>query len=118
MTLITTTFWPRAVWKRLAPQPGVPGGKLIGLQQALVLGDVGDDLALVPDVVAGGDAVDAGLVQLGADLGGDAEARRRVLAVDRHEIETEFAPQARDFLDHRIAAGPADDVTAEQDLHT
>ena len=29
MTLITTIFWPRAVWKRLAPQPGVPGGKLI-----------------------------------------------------------------------------------------
>ena len=69
-------------------------------------------------MVAGGDAVDAGLVQLGADLGGDAEACRRVLAVDRNEIESELAPQARDFLDHRIAAGPADDVTAEQDLHT
>jgi hypothetical protein len=35
MTLMTTTFWPRAVWNRLAPQPGVPGGKLMGRNRRL-----------------------------------------------------------------------------------
>ena len=68
-------------------------------------------------MVAGGDAVDAGIVQLAADLGGDAEACRRVLAVDHHEIESELAPQTRNFLDHHVAAGTADDVTTEQNFH-
>ena len=96
---------------RRLEQVGAParraGRKVDRPQQALVLRDIGDDLALVPDVVAGGDAVDARLVQLGADLGGDAEARGGVLAVDHHEIEAELLAQPRHFFDHRVAAGHA-----------
>ena len=106
---------------RRLEQVGAParraGGKVDRPQQPLVLGDVGNDLALVPGMVAGGDAVDTGLVELGADLGGDAEARRRVLAVHDHEVEAELAPETRDLLDHRIAAGAADDVATEQNFH-
>src|SRR3990167_2280782 len=68
-------------------------------------------------MIAGGDAIDASFVKLAADLGGDAEPRRRVLAVDRHEIETELAPEPRDLLDHRIPAGTTDDVAAKQNFH-
>src|SRR4051812_9877746 len=68
-------------------------------------------------MIAGGDAVDAGIVQLGTDLGGDAEARGRVLAVDDHEIEPEFLAQTRHVPGHGLTAGPSDDVAAEQDLH-
>ena len=35
ITFTTTTFWPRAVSYWLAPQPGVPGGKLIGRSRRL-----------------------------------------------------------------------------------
>ena len=34
-----------------------------------------------------------------------------------HEIEAELAAQPRHFLGHRIAAGAADDIAAEQNLH-
>src|SRR5260370_733320 len=64
----------------VGPPPGRAGRKVDRPQQPLVLRDVRNDLALVPHVVSGGDAVDARVVQLGADLGGDAEARRRIFA--------------------------------------
>ena len=54
-------------------------------------GDVRDDLALVPDMIAGGDDVDAGGVELLADLVGDAEAVRGVLAIGDDKIEREVA---------------------------
>jgi hypothetical protein len=56
-------------------------------------------------------------VQLGADLGGDAETRRGVLAIDDDKIETELLAQLRDVPDHGLAARPSNDVAAEQNLH-
>ena len=94
ITFITTIFWPRARLEQVGAPARRAGREVERPQQALVLGDVGDDVALVPDMVAGGDAVDAGIVQLGADLGGDAEARGGVLAVDDDEIEAELAGAA------------------------
>ena len=57
-------------------------------------------LPLVPDVVAGGDAVDAGGVEIVADLLGDAEAAGRVLAIATTK-SSPIAPQRRHALDHR-----------------
>ena len=86
-------------------------------QQAGIAVDVGDDLAFVPDMVAGGDDIDPGGIELGADLVGDAEAMRRVLAIDDDEIERELTPEARHMRDHNLAARAADDIAAEQEPH-
>src|SRR5207248_8313354 len=87
-------------------------GKIRRTQQVRVVGDVGDDFTAVPHVVAGRDGVDARLVELAADLVGDAEAGGGVLAVDDDEIEGELSPEPRDVLGDDGAAGPADDVAA------
>ena len=81
-------------------------------EQARVFGDVADGLPPVPDVVAGGDGVGAGLVERPADLLGDAEAVGGVLAVDEDEIEAEALSQLGQPLAHDVAAGAADDIAA------
>src|SRR5690348_16086564 len=86
-------------------------------QQARIAGDVGNDLALVPDMIAGRDDVDAGGIELLADLVGDAEAVRGVLAVGDNEIERQVAAQPRHMRDDDIATGPPDHVTAEKQPH-
>ncbi len=96
------------------PRPGVPGGKLIGPQQARIAVDIGNDLAPVPDMVAGGDDIDAAGIEFGADLVGDAEAVRGVLAVDDDEIERQFAAQARQMRADHLAPRPPDHIAAQQ----
>ena len=79
--------------------------------------DVIDDLAPVPDVVAGGDDVGPGVVEFLANFGRDAEAMGRVLAVDDDEIEVQPITQPGQlFLDHG-AAGPPYHVAAKQHSH-
>ncbi len=73
--------------------------------------------APVPDVIAGGDDIDFGGVQFGADGFGDAEAMRGVLAIDDREIEPQLAPQPRHRGGDRLARATADDVTADQQPH-
>src|ERR1700691_1866033 len=93
------------------------GRKIQRPQQAWIAADIGNDLLAVPDVIAGGDDVGAGGVELGADLRRDAEAMRRVLAVDGDEIERQLAPQARQFAHHRIASRLAHHVAQQQKPH-
>ena len=83
-----------------------------GPEQARVTVNVLDDIALCPYVVAGGDDIDAGVIKGLADLGGDAEAARRVLAVDDDEVELKPPAQVRDMFKHCLAAGFADHVAA------
>ena len=56
-------------------------------QEAVVAVGEGERLALVPDVVAGGDAIGAGRDQLLQNILGDAEAAGGVLAVHDDEVE-------------------------------
>ncbi len=76
-----------------------------------------DQFLFVPDVIAGGDAIDAGLVQVGRDQRRQAEAVGRVLAVDDDEIEIELRAQRRQMRDDRVASGSADNVTEKKNLH-
>ena len=117
MTLMTRILWPRPGGEEIGAPAWRAGREIQRPQQPLVLCDIGNDLALVPGMVAGGDTVDAGGVQLGADLSGDAEARSGVLAIDHDEIELLLLAQLGHFAQHRVAAGAADDVAAEQYLH-
>ena len=99
------------------PRPGVRRRIVDRPQEARIAGDVGHDLAPVPHMVAGGDDIDAGGVELGADLVGDAEAVRRVLAIRHDEVERELAPEARHRLDHGVAPGAAHNVAAQHHPH-
>ena len=86
-------------------------------QQPRVAVDVADDLALVPDMVAGGDDVDAGRVELCADFVGQAEAVRGVLGVDDDEVERKVAAQRGQVFEYDVAARPADDIAADKNVH-
>ena len=74
-------------------------------------------LALVPDVIAGGHHVGAGRQRFAIDLLGDAEAARRVLAIDDHEVELEVGNEARQALPHGGAAGTPHHVAQEKKSH-
>ena len=86
-------------------------------QEPRVAVDMGQDLAVVPAVVAAGDDIDARGVELFADLAGDAEAAGRVLAVDDDEIGIQLLAQRRQVREHGVAPRSSDDVAAKQNLH-
>ncbi len=72
---------------------------------------------VVPDVVAGGDDVDAGVEQLFGHLGRDAETGGGVLAVANDEINLVFIPEAGQVFLNGLPAGPSNDVADHQDAH-
>ena len=86
-------------------------------QEALLRGGEGQRLALVPDVIAGGHDVGAGLERVVEDILGDAEAAGGVLAVDDDEIEPEVRDQAGQPVPDRGAAGTAHHVAEEEKSH-
>ena len=61
---------------------------------------------LVPNVVAGGDGIGAGIAQVLEYRLGDAKAARGVLAVDDREVRRKALPQLREPLAHHVPAGP------------
>ncbi len=93
------------------------GGKIARAQHAVFIIDEGQNLALVGPVVAGGDAIDAQREEIVGDGAREAEATRRVLAVDDDEIELEAIDQARKFRRHHVAARLSDDVADEKNAH-
>ena len=68
-------------------------------------------------MVAGGDRVDADLVERLADLGRQAEAVGRVLRVDDEQVELKAGLELRRYGEHRVAAGAADDVAEKGYAH-
>ena len=86
-------------------------------QQPRLAFDEDEGLALVPGMVAEGDGVGAGRQDLVADRLGDAEAAGGVLAVDDDAVELPAVAKAGQALDHRVAAGPPDDVAEEEKTH-
>jgi hypothetical protein len=75
------------------------------------------DVAVPERVVAERDRVGAGVEQRGGDLRRDADAARGVLAVDHDEVRRLGFDQPGQQRFHDRAAGRADDVTDEEDLH-
>lgn len=72
---------------------------------------------LVPDVVAGGHHVGAGVDRLEEDVFGDAEAAGGVLAVDDDKVELEVADQSRKPLPDRRTARLAHHISQKQKPH-
>jgi hypothetical protein len=85
--------------------------------QARLADDVGQGLALVPAVVAQGQAVGASLEQLARRVLGDAEARGGVLGVDDHELEPETAAKIGQMVGQAVTARLADDIAEEGETH-
>ena len=100
----------------IVPPPGAPSGIINRPQQTRLGVDEGDDLLLVPDVIAGGDDLHAGAQQVDRDPRRDPAASGGVLAVDDGEIELPFLLQLRKPRDDRAAAGLAHDVAEEKNF--
>ena len=79
--------------------------------------DEDQGLALVPGVVAERDDVRAGVQDVVGNRLGDAEAARRVLAIDHDEVEPPAFAQGGKLLRDHIAAWSADDIAEEKETH-
>src|SRR6266568_1912287 len=86
-----------------------------GTQHVMQARQLAQELLLGEDVVAGGDHVRAGALELGRDLRGQAEAAGRVLAVEHRQVRAQPFLEARQDRLHPVAAGMADDIRDEED---
>ena len=75
------------------------------------------DLALIPDVVAAGDDVNAAVEQLLGQARGETGTGRHVLTVRDDEIDVPVVPQLRQDGGHRQPARLADDVADDADAN-
>src|SRR6266436_839965 len=73
--------------------PGRALREIGGPQDTGIAIDVRNDLALIPDVIARRQDVDATIVELAAKAFGQAETARRVLCVYHHKVDVELPPQ-------------------------
>ena len=74
-----------------------------------------DDLALVPDVIAGGEDVDAEVEKLVDDLRSDAEAAGGVFAVGDNQVDAVLLLTSRaDARWTMVRPGPSEDVADEE----
>ncbi len=80
-------------------------------------GHVFEDLALVPDVVAGGDDVGSHVEDLFGEGGRDAEASGGVFAIDDEEVDGVGFEDVGEMLAYDVAAGGAEDVADKEDVH-
>ncbi len=117
ITLITPTRTPFFAVTTQEPAPGVPSGIIGGPQQPRLVADELERLALVPDVIAGGDHVDARRQDLEHVLARDAGAARGVLAVGDHEVGVVMRGERPHVPADQIAAGATDDVADEEQFH-
>ena len=86
-------------------------------QQAWFLCDVINDLTLVPDMIAGGQHIDASREQRIANLRRHAEPASCVLAIDYQKIQFQLIAQPRRGIDNRIASAATHNVTKKQNPH-
>ena len=73
------------------------------------------DLVESENMITRSEHVDAEFGELVDDLGGHAEAARRVLAIGHGETDAVLALYSRKEVGHSSPSGPADYVSYEQD---
>ena len=74
------------------PLSGRSLGHVDRTKQSRVGLDIGNDLALVPDMVASGQDIDTAGKQLVTDGRGDTKTAGGVLTIDDNEIQAQFGP--------------------------
>ena len=75
------------------------------------------DLALVPDVIAGGDHIDVQFEKLFGESRRDAEAGGRILSVGNHQVNGLIAHDAGQAVFDNGAAGASENVTDKKNAH-
>ncbi len=76
-----------------------------------------EDLALVPDVVSGGDDVGAEVEELFGERGGEAETAGGVLAIDDEKVDGVVVEDVRQVLADDMATGGSEDIADKEDIH-
>ena len=79
--------------------------------------EIVDDFALVPDVIAGGDYIDAQFEQFFGERRSDAEAAGRIFAVGDHEIDGVIFHEPRQAVLDDVSPGTAENVANEENSH-
>ena len=85
-------------------------------QQSRLFRQIGNDGALVPDMIAGSEQIDLGIQEILGDLGCDAESGRRVLDIGNAEVYAIFLDQAVKFFLNQSSARFAEYVADERVL--
>jgi hypothetical protein len=96
----------------LARDAGIP--EVGGAQDSRVGFEHGHKVAMPPDVVPRRDDIGARLQETGRELGGEADAVRRVLAVDHTEVGVELMLELVQAVGDGPAACRAEDVADEE----
>ena len=100
------------------PVPGIPCGIIVRTQQSRLFREIGNDGALVPDVIAGGEQINLGIQKLIGDLGRDAESCGGIFDVGDAEIDAIFLDQAVKLFLHQSSARLAEYVAYEEYSHS
>jgi len=93
------------------------GGIVARTQNAVLVIDEGQNLALISPMVAGGDAIDPGAKKLIGHRPSQAEAARGIFGIGDDEIGFQDVFQAGELGRNHVPARPPDDVANEQKSH-
>ena len=88
----TAASSPDRVFKMARPRPGLSGGIIGRPQDPRIFGKVRHDLFLVPDVIAGGEHIDAPIEEFIRNFRRHAKPGRGILAVQDREIDCVILP--------------------------
>lgn len=92
-------------------------GVIVRAQEARLPRQIGDDRLFVPDVVAGGEDVDAGSQQLVRDLRRDAEACGGVFDVGDAEVDVVVPEDPRQLFLDQPSSRPSKNITDGKNPH-
>ena len=104
-------------FKNSAPLPRRADGIIERTQKAFFVREQFRHFLLVPQMVAAGDDIHAGVEDFPGGFGGDAGAAGGVLAVGDDEIERVLFAEFRQKGFDRIASRLTDDVADEEQFH-
>ncbi len=93
------------------------GRKIERAKQTRFRGEIGDDFALVPGVIAQGDDVRPGAHEVDREARGNAVAARRVLAVDDEEVGFITLAQQGNGGAKGVAPRLTDDIAKKDEFH-
>ena len=111
MTAILRPFFS----KTMNPRPGIPRRVVRRPDHVRGAVEVLDDVFLVVAAFAGGDRIDAELVEVHGVVLADAEPARGPFSVRNDEVDGVLLPDLREELLHDPHAGLADDLSNEED---
>src|SRR5262249_17190634 len=84
---------------------------------AIYRGEIIDDFALVPDVVAGGEDVDAEIEQIFCQRRSNSETGGGVLSVGEDKVNAVLANDSLQLVTDDGPAGPPEDIADEECAH-